>query len=143
MVSICKLQRWAGVEMRDRYQKFWQHEKKLNGMFYIELHVDAIEWDMRPQADENGLIRVWMRELKDVSPTFEGLSMWFGRGLATKMSGNRPVATWEAIYCVGSLRPGGTTAKFYPWLQYERQPLLSTIQDICTMLKDVDIEFAE
>lgn len=143
MASIYQLHRWAGVEMRDRYQKFWQRERKLNGLFYIELNVAAIEWDMRPEADENGLIRVWMRELKDVAPTFKGLSMWFGRGLATRISGNRPVASWEAIHCVGSLRPGGTTAKFFPALQYEQRPLLPIIQDICLMLKDVDIQFAE
>jgi hypothetical protein len=144
LASICKLQRWAGVEMRERYKKFWLHERKLKGLFYIELNVAAIEWDMRPpNIDADGCIRVWMHELKEVAPTFEGLSMWFGCGIATYMHGNRPVATWEAIKCVGSLRPGGTTAKFYPELQYVRAPLLDTLQDICRMLQHVDIEFVD
>lgn len=144
LASICKMQRWAGVEMRKRYEKFLTKERGLNGMFYIELNVDAIEWDRRPpNVDANGCIRVWMRELRDVFPTHQGLSMWFGRGIATYMHGNRPVASWEAIKCVGSLRPGGTTAKFYPELQYARPPLLSVMQDICRMLKDVDLEFDE
>ncbi|MNU65286.1 hypothetical protein D3C71_545750 [compost metagenome] len=143
MESIYKLSRWAGVMMRDRYEKFWLRERKLKGLFYIELNVAAIEWDMRPEADENGLIRVWMRELKDVAPTYKGLSMWFGRGLATRMSGNRPVVSWEAIHCVGSLRPGGTTAKFYPELQYAKRSMLPLFQNICKLLKDVGIEFDE
>lgn len=142
LASICKLQRWAGVEMRKRYEKFHTHECKLNGMFYLELNVSAIEWDqLPPNIDANGCVRVWMRELRDLTYNHQGIRLWYRRGITAYMSSAEPVATWEAIKCVGSLRPGGTTAKFYPELQYVRPPVLETLQDICRMLKHADIEF--
>lgn len=134
ILSICKLQRWAGVNMRKLCEKFFFEERKHRGMMYLEIRVDALDWDRRPPGvDENGIVKEWFHNLYDVRPSHKGLTMYFNQGIAQHIHGSRPVITWESIVNIGSLRPGGKTHLFSPARQYEQTPLLNVFQDIAQM----------
>ena len=136
----------AGQIMKRLYDKFEQAEKKLGSKFFMELHIDAIDWDRFPSTYPTtyyNTVLEWYHNLSRVRSCAQGISMWFGQGLATYMHSNLPVVSWEAIYCIGALRPDGTSARFYPELQLRRPPLETVLADVLQLLRIVDIKFDE
>jgi hypothetical protein len=138
IAEIHKLNWWVTWEMRKRYDKWFAYENSQHGaLFFMELHPAAIDFDRYPDyyVRENGMLYVWFHELSGLRSIHEGLTMWFGRGLATYIHGNRPVIPWEAIHCVGAIRRNGSVSRFFVQDQINYTELVSTISDVCRLLK--------
>ena len=137
----------AGQIMKRLYDKFEQAEKKLGSKFFMELHIGAIDWDRFPSTYPTtyyNTVLEWYHNLSRVRSCAQGISMWFGQGLATYMHDNLPVVSWEAIYCIGALRPDGSVVRFFPHLQYVKErPLEDIFGQLLNTMRLVDIEFDE
>lgn len=137
----------AGQIMDRLYTKFELLERGRGSMFFMELHIDAIDWDRFPSTYPTtyySTVLEWYHNLSRVRSCAQGISMWFGQGLATYMHGNLPVASWEAIYCIGAMRPDGSVVRFFPHLQYVKErPLEDVFGQLLNTMRLVDIEFDE
>lgn len=138
----------AGQIMKGLYQQFYQAEVLKGSMFFMELHIDAIDWDTpiepRYKTTYYSTVLEWFHNVSITGTSSQGLCLKWNRGLANRMHGNMPVVTWEAIYCIGALRPDGKVARFYPHLQYVKQrPLEQVFGDLLQTLRYVDIQFDE
>ncbi|MNL38246.1 hypothetical protein D3C87_1604430 [compost metagenome] len=137
IAEIHKLQWWVTWRLRERYDKWFDRENQRGTRFFMELDLAAIDWDRFPSyySRGNGVVMCWYDQLSSLRSVHEGLSMWFGRGLATYIHGNTPVIPWEAIRCCGAIRKNGSVSRFFVQDQIQHTELVSTINDVCRLLK--------
>lgn len=139
IADIRKLNWWATWEIRKRYDEWFAYENSQRGsLFYMEIHIAAVDFDRYPvwyARRGNGMAYEWFHNLVNLRSIHEGLTMWFGRGLACFIHGNNPVIPWEAIHCVGAIRKDGSVSRFFVQDQINYTELVSTISDVCRLLK--------
>lgn len=144
-VGLAHMRRRVGWELRKMYDKWWmaeRHQKK--SRFFISIHASAVEWDFYPPGiKEDGTIQCWFTNACPDS-TSDGL-MDPLRGIVHYLhyEGYRPLIPWDAIECVGAVRPDGSVSRLYVQQQIETPALLPTIQSLCELLQHVDIEFED
>ena len=130
--------------MRKRYDTWFARENSQRGsIFFVEIQPEAVDWDRWPSwaIRENGLAYEWFHNLSHLRSVHEGIKAWFGRGLWAHIHGNYPVVSWEAIVCVGAIRPDGSVSRFSPQNQIQYTELHKSIGEVCRLLKLVGPDF--
>lgn len=144
IANIRKLNWWVTWEMRKRYDKWFAYENSQRGaLFFMEIHPAAVDWDtpFRIPTRENGMVYEWFHNLSHLRSVHEGIKAWYGRGLYGKIHGNYPVVPWEAIECIGAIRPDGSVSRFHPQGQIQYTELTNTINEVCQLLKLLGPDF--
>jgi hypothetical protein len=138
----------AGQTMKRLYDKFYHAELAKGSQFFMELHMDAIDWDTWTfegyKITYYSTILEWYHNLSIFGVSSQGLCLKWTMGLAKKMHGNMPIVSWEAIYYIGAVRPDGKVVRFFPHLQYVKErPLVEVFDELLQILRHIDIEFDE